>query len=253
MRVLGTTALLACAMMASICAAQQASDGKGAYSRVYEFSAFADYSDTSSHILMGASRQRSLGDIGFGYTRRVLHFHGSDLAYHTEVRPVVFESDPVAITSYYFPPFDGNPSQTETLTGVFANKCTPGTSNFTYTDRTNNQTNTGVVTITCATQWTFAQSFLPLGFKYSMRTGHRLQPYIIGTLGILYGTRPIPLATAGEFNYAFDFGAGVELFRSHQRAVAVEYRYHHFSNHGTAPDNPGVDNMMLNVSYNFGR
>jgi hypothetical protein len=78
------------------------------YSRKNTFSLFVEYSPTSSHILLCVARQRILADFGGAYTRRIVSFWGSDLGYHVELRPVLFESDPVAITkstfSYTAPP-----------------------------------------------------------------------------------------------------------------------------------------------------
>jgi hypothetical protein len=87
-----------------------------------------------------------------------------------------------------------------------------------------------------------------------MRTHHPLQPFIIGALGYMYTSRPVPVANAEAFNFVFDFGAGLELFRSsnHKRSVSIEARYHHFSNRDTAPANPGTDSIVYNLAYSFG-
>ena len=77
--------------------------------------------------------------------------------------------------------------------------------------------------------------------------------FIVGTLGYMYSSRPIPLADAEAFNFLFNFGAGVEVFRSKKRSVSLECRYNHFSNRDTAPANPGTDNVMFKASYSFGR
>jgi opacity protein-like surface antigen len=69
----------------------------------------------------------------------------------------------------------------------------------------------------------------------------------------MYSTRPIPDESAGSFNFTFDFGAGVEFWRSASKSVRIDYRYHHISNHYTAPDNPGIDNGLFQVTYAFGR
>jgi hypothetical protein len=100
-------------------------------------------------------------------------------------------------------------------------------------------------TISCGRQWTAAQQFSPAGIRYAMRTRHAVQPFVIGTAGYMYSSRPIPIANAGSFNYTFDFGVGVEIFRSRSRSISVETRYHHFANgsRGGVID-PGVDNVM---------
>jgi opacity protein-like surface antigen len=69
----------------------------------------------------------------------------------------------------------------------------------------------------------------------------------------MYSTQPIPLAQAGSFNFTFDLGAGVEIYRSTTRSIRAEYRFHHISNHNTAMENPGIDSGLFQVSYAFGR
>lgn len=82
---------------------------------------------------------------------------------------------------------------------------------------------------------------------------HKLQPFFIGHGGYMYSTQPIPISTAGSFNFTFDFGAGFEFYRSKTRSIRAEYRFHHISNHDTASQNPGIDNGLLQVTYSFGR
>jgi Lipid A 3-O-deacylase (PagL) len=229
------------------------------FSRKNTFTLFAEYSNTSSHILMGDSRQRKLADFGGAYTRRVLRFSGSDLSYQIEVRPVVFESDPIEIvtetTTIDSPPPTGTQTFTGTLTSATTGKCAASSSSIQFPAEPGLPAETIADTIVCGRQWTFGQSFSPIGFKYSMRTHHPLQPFIIATLGYMYTSRPVPVSTAESFNFVFDFGAGIELFRSEQkkRSVAIEARFHHFSNRDTAESNPGADNILYNLSYSFGR
>ena len=80
-----------------------------------------------------------------------------------------------------------------------------------------------------------------------------MQPFFIGHGGYMYSTTPIPIAQAGSFNFTFDLGAGVELYRSKTRSVRAEYRYHHISNHDTALENPGIDNGLFQLTDSFGR
>ena len=69
----------------------------------------------------------------------------------------------------------------------------------------------------------------------------------------MYSTQPIPVPMAGSFNFTFDLGAGLEIFRNRHQSVRGEYRYHHISNHETATENPGIDNGLFQVTYAFGR
>jgi hypothetical protein len=245
-----------CAFGPSVSAtAQQAKSMDASYSRKNTFTVFAEYAKESTPIIAGTARQRRLGDVGVAYTRRVVRFLGGDLGYHVELRPVLFEGDPVTIvngtTTYTSGPNAGN---TFISYGSFvAIRCAPeniagivpGTADyqgFSYT-----------TVETCGRQWTFGQSFAPFGFKYSLRTQHPVQPFLVGTLGYMFTSRPVPVPQAESLNFVINIGLGVEVYRAGKRSVAVEVRGQHFSNRDTAEENPGTDNLLLKVSYSFGR
>lgn len=222
------------------------------------FTAFVDGSWTSSHILLGAARNRQMLSFGAAYARRVLTHRRGDLSYVAEWRPVVLLGDPVVHSvsvsrSVLFAEQD-NPTGTFTGENRYraVNKCVAGNqSGVFYIDNT--FPDYYAVNTICGRERTFAQEFSPLGFKYTLRPQHPVQPFIVGTLGYMTSSRAVPIDYAGTFNFAFDFGAGVSLFRQARRSTSVEYRFHHYSNKSSAEQNPGVDNMLLKVSYNFGR
>jgi len=244
-----------CVLMGCGCLAQEVKASEGEFSRRNSWTIFAEYSNTSSHILMGASRQRELATVGGAYTRRIVRFGGSELGYQAEVRPVVFESDPLQIEKVMEtvsePPPVGTQTFTNTNTMATVERCR-ASSGVLHTPP-GDIVISGTYNITCGRRWTFAQAFSPLGFKYSMRTRHPVQPFFAGTVGYMYSSRPIPVADAEAFNFVFDFGPGIEIYRSGKRSISVECRFHHFSNRDTAEENPGVDNLMYKLSYSFGR
>lgn len=71
--------------------------------------------------------------------------------------------------------------------------------------------------------------------------------------GYLFSTKAIPIPDAGSFNFTFEFGGGLEYFYAPRRSARLEYVVQHYSNHYTAPENPGVDSGFLKVTYAFGR
>lgn len=237
-----------------LCFSSASAQSTDQFSRKNTWTAFAEFSNSSSHIMAGGARQRRLVDLGFGYSRRVARFMGSDLSYHAEVRPVLFESDPLAIvhsvTTVQDPVLG---VQTFTYDGSEATilKCLPASGTINATSAVS-PPEVVQYSITCGRQWTFGQAFAPFGFKYSVRTSHAWQPYLIGTLGYMYTSRPVPTATSEAFNFIIYAGAGIELYRADKKSVAIECRASHFSNHNTAPQNPGVDNLVFGVAYNFG-
>jgi hypothetical protein len=244
-----------CLLAGSGCVAQNIHSNDETYSRKNSWTIFTEYSNTSSHLLMGASRQRELVTMGGAYTRRVVRFLGSQLNYQAEVRPVVFESDPVAITTTTYTVEGVGASVSLTTTGSEATVllCEPASGTSTSPPGPGGLMEIVTYSTVCGRQWTFGQSFSPLGFKYSLLTRRRVQPFVVGTLGYMYSSRPIPVADAEAFNFVFDFGAGVEIYEKDRRSVSLECRFHHFSNRDTAEENPGVDNLMYKLSYSFGR
>lgn len=223
-----------------------------AFSRRNTFTVFTEYSNDSSHMLMGISEDRKLTALGASYARGLWSSRVGDLRYLAEVRPVLMESDPVnlvtTVYSFINPP---GPDVTQVSAGEPYGSCKPAS--FQGTIQSPTQSYSYTSTITCGRRWTFAQGFSPIGLQYSLRPGHSLQPFVSSTAGYILSTRPIPTANAGSFNFTFDFGAGVELFHSETRSIQLEYRFHHISNHGTADVNPGIDNGVFKLSYAFGR
>jgi hypothetical protein len=248
-------ALLCLLMSCSLHAVAQAKTPEG-YSRKNTFTLFAEYSNDSSPILVGQSRQRKFATAGGAYTRRVVRFLGSDLSYQIELRPVVFESDPMESYTETVTATSGPTTGTVTVTsGTYVPiKCVAENSSGSFpADPPYTPTEDYIFVQTCSRRWTFGQSFSPIGFKYAVRTRHPVQPFLIGTLGYMYTSRPIPLPDAESFNFLISGGVGLEVYRSHTRSVAVEARVQHFSNRDTAYENPGTDNLMFKVSYSFGR
>jgi len=227
------------------------------FSRANTWTMFAEYSNTSSHMLMGGARQRELADFGLAYTRRVFRFKDSTLSYHIELRPVLFESDPVQLTTYTITNSTGAPVTGINTSGnegeVNVGACKSSSESVPVTISGEPNTLVYNYAITCQRQWTYGQAFSPLGFRYSMQTRRLIQPFFVGTLGYMYTNRPVPVSDAEAFNFVFDFGAGIEMFRSKSKSISLEARYHHFSNRDTAQANPGTDNVMYKLSYSFGR
>jgi opacity protein-like surface antigen len=252
-------ALLCAVLSCTIAAPAQHVPPSAEYSRKNTFTLFAEYSNTSSHILLGASRQRELADFGGAYTRRLVRFRGTDFSYQAEIRPILFESDPVEIETntltVAYPPPVGTVTSTQTEASAATGTCTPISGSYSSPVAPGEPTVSDAYSVACGRQWTFGQAFSPLGFKYSLRTRHRLQPFFVGTLGYMYTSRPVPVADAEAFNFIFNFGVGIELFRSasKNRSISLEYRFNHFSNRDTAAANPGTDNMLYKLSYSFGR
>jgi hypothetical protein len=219
------------------------------YSRLNTFGFFGEYSNDSSHILLGGSQNRKLLDFGGTYSRRVLLNRFVDGQYMAELSPIMLESDPVFHVMYVasLPP----PGFTVTENLTFSQACRP--SSATFGGMADGEPYLETETITCGRRWTFGEGFSPIGFKWNFRPRHRLQPVFTMLGGYMFSTQPIPVDAAGSWNFTFELGAGFEFYRSATRSIRAEYRYHHISNAGTADLNPGIDNGLFQVTYAFGR
>lgn len=195
-------------------------------------------------------------DIGASYNRRLMLGRVVNWQYSGELLPVALESDPLG----YFVNNQVTPTVTTTSGGLGYPPvlCSPQTSSYSYTIQNvngsgNSVTYSGTETISCSgRQWTIGEALSPFGMQWNFLPRRKAQPIVAGHGGYMYSTRPIPVAAAGSFNFTFDLGAGVELYRSKTRSIRAEYRYHHVSNKGTADTNPGIDNGLFQVTYCFG-
>ena len=158
--------LLLCFALTS--AAQQTTDQT--YSRLNTFSGFFEYSNDSSHIILGNALNRKIGAIGFQYQRRLVHRRLLDFSFIAEARPGMLESDPIQIVTNV---------ETSPTPGVFTEapvvllKCTavtfppytlPGT------------TTTGYFVSSCSRRTVIEQGFSPAGLRVNLMPRHRLQP-----------------------------------------------------------------------------
>jgi hypothetical protein len=220
------------------------------YSRVNTFGVFVAYSPDSSMILLGSAENRMLVDVGVSYNRRLFLNHLVNWQYNGELLPVALESDPIAELKAY----QTSPTVT-TITTPYGPvvDCTPQTAQYSVTFP-NGVTYSGTEKIYCSgRRWTVGEGMSPVGFQWNFLPRRQLQPFFIGHGGYMYSTKPIPISDAGSFNFTFDLGLGLEFYRSHTRSLRGEFRYHHISNHDTATENPGIDNLLYQVTYAFGR
>ncbi len=235
------------ALTLQIASAQTARPPYYSHRNAYGF--FFGFSNDSSHILLGEAENRKLLHIGASYGRRLLLSRFLDWQYNGELLPVALEGDPLSrfVVQQTSPVVDTVISATDPLVS-----CSPINSSYSYV--ADGVTYAGTVSISCrGRRWTVGEAMSPVGFKWNLLPSHKAQPFFIGHGGYMYSTQPIPISLAGSFNFTFDFGAGIEFYRSHTQSLRAEYRYHHISNHNTAQENPGIDSGLLQLTYVFGR
>jgi len=232
----------------------QAPDANPFFARKNTFSVFGAYSNDSSHILMGQAEGRRLLNIGASYGRRLYVNRVVNWQYNGEILPVALESDLLG---------QEVDTQTEPVVKTYPPQpvgqilsCDLGSTSYKYVlpdPGGGSTTYSGTQTYSCiGRKWTIGEAISPIGFQWNFLPRLKTQPFFIGHGGYMYSTQPIPVLEAGSFNFTFDVGAGVELYRSKNQSVRAEYRFHHISNHGTAYANPGIDNGLFQVTYSFG-
>jgi len=230
--------------------AQAKSDGPDVYGARNTFGVMAEYSNDSSHIIMGSAENVKLGAAGLQYQRRLIANHFLVWSYAAEFRPVILESIPTETATY---------SQTSPSPITFVNgpsltaRCIAGTTNYVSTVGKPPITYVATNTITCGRQMNYAQGLSPFGMRVNLRPGHRLQPTISTLEGYIFSTKALPISSAGSFNFSFEIGTGLEYYLARHRSVRLEYQVQHYSNKDTADANPGVDNGLFKLTYSFGR
>ena len=220
------------------------------YSRVNTFGFLASYSNDSSHILMGQTEDRKLLSFGATYSRRLFQNEIVNWQYQAEILPIALESDPVEheVITYTLP--EPGPPLASDFEPATACHSGSGTTTFSPPDGTVYSYN---YVITCSRRWTMGEGMSPVGFAWNFLPRRKLQPVFLAHGGYMFSTKPIPVDEAGSFNFTFDFGAGLELYRTRTRSIRLDYRFHHISNHDTANQNPGIDNGLFTLTYSFGR
>ena len=232
------------------CAQVQAAGQNPYYARKNTFGIFTAYSNDSSHILLGVAEQRKLMDFGVSYSRRLVLNHFVNWQYNGEFLPVALESDPLEqeVVNQTSPV-----KETFTYKGGLPLSCIAYSIPFSSTDPVTGVTYSGTESYSCyGRRWTMGQAISPAGFQWNFSPRRKLQPFVIAHGGYMFSTQTIPIYGAGSFNFTFDIGAGVELFRSQTKSIRAEYRYHHISNNNTASANPGIDNGLFQITYSFG-
>lgn len=221
------------------------------FGRINTYSAFLEYSNDSSHIILGSSPDRKFSGLGIRYERRLLSNHVFVWRYAAEFRPLVLESDPTATLtiSIIAPP----PAVTLTEPTAAALQCVAGQETFSGTDPTTGRHYSETISTSCGRRWTYAQGLSPAGTRINFFPHRRLQPTASFLAGYLLSAKKIPLDSAGSFNFTFEFGAGLEYYDSQTRSIRLEFQIQHFSNAYTAETNPGVDNGLFKLTYSFGR
>ncbi|HEY5330303.1 MAG TPA: acyloxyacyl hydrolase [Acidobacteriaceae bacterium] len=222
------------------------------------FSVFADYSNDSSHMIIGQEENRKIGAIGIGYSLRLAHKRYFDFSYEPELRPFTVLRDPV-VSGTSTVEVQGSPTVIVGLpaSGPFSgptlnDDCVSGTSTF-QGITANGVIYTQTVMQQCGTRWSYLGGISPLGLRFGFAKRQRVQPFLVANGGFLAAAHDEPVNRSARFNFTFEVGGGVEFFRDHRHSFALDFRMRHMSNGYRGFYNPGIDNGVFRASYRFGR
>jgi hypothetical protein len=234
-----------------LASAANAQSGEGAsFGSKNTFAAFVDYSNDSSHIVLGNAEGRKFTELGFQYERRLIATHNLVWKYTGEFRPLIAESDltDTETTIQTLPP----PPLTFVTEPIATPQCRPSSGSYSFING-NGILEAGTFTLSCGRRWTYVEGISPLGTRINLLPHKRWQPTGSILTGLLLSSKKIPVDTGGSFNFMFQVGAGVEYFRTQTQSIRFEYQVQHFSNAYTAQTNYGVDNGLFKLTYTFGK
>ncbi len=243
-----------CVPVLAATAHAQAAAEQRYYGPLNSVAAFVEYSNSSSHIILGDDRQRKFAALALAYQRRISADHWMAWDYSAEIRPILVESDPTyrgalitgTIGDRSYVSDDRYAFQIPIMNaGDFHDRSTFGTllDGTPFTARVHNY---------IGRRWTYAPGVTPACFSVHLLPARAVQPFFAATGGFLVSPRDIPEFKTSAFNFTFSFGGGVEWFRDHRRSWTVEYRVQHMSNKEIGFNNPGVDSQFVRVGYRFG-
>jgi hypothetical protein len=247
----------AATLFASLAASAQMMPGSESryYAPLNSAAVSLEYSNSSSHIVLGDDRQRKFAGLALAYERGIMANHWMAWNYSAEIRPLQVESDPTLARLRIVITSEG---KTQVIDGRFL----PQLPITNVNDRLyRNQTFSGTlpdgapatlqIENYLGRRWTYAPGVTPVGFSVHLLPEHPIQTFLVSTAGFIVSPRDIPEFQTSAFNFTFSFGGGVEWFRDRRRSWTVEYRVQHMSNKKIGTFNPGVDSQFVRIGYRF--
>jgi hypothetical protein len=97
----------------------------------------------------------------------------------------------------------------------------------------------------------FGAGLSPIGFQLYFRPQSRIKPFVSTSGGFIFFKDPIPRLNGARFNFTYDFGGGVQVFRDSKRAFTFGFKYQRISAGGRALNNPGFDGPGFYFGYSI--
>ncbi|MDX6446522.1 MAG: hypothetical protein QOH71_3596 [Blastocatellia bacterium] len=97
----------------------------------------------------------------------------------------------------------------------------------------------------------FGGGFSPIGLQLYFRPQERIKPFVSTSGGFIFFNEQVPRLNGARFNFTYDVGGGVQVFRDSRRAFTFGYKYQRLSNGGRAPNNPNFNGSVFYVGYSI--
>lgn len=97
----------------------------------------------------------------------------------------------------------------------------------------------------------FGAGLSPIGFQLYFRPQSRIKPFVNTSGGFLFFKDPVPQLNGSRFNFTYDFGGGVQVFRDSGRAFTFGYKYQRLSNGSRELNNRGFDGNLFYFGYSI--
>ena len=91
----------------------------------------------------------------------------------------------------------------------------------------------------------YGAGFSPIGLHVSAPVSGGVRVFAGGAVGGIWFTREMPVPYARSFNYAVEFGGGLDVTASATHVVVIGFKVHHMSNMNAALANPGIDGNVF--------
>ena len=98
---------------------------------------------------------------------------------------------------------------------------------------------------------TYGVAVSPVGFRFLFQPKKRLKPFVAIHAGFIIFNDDLPLPDASAFNFAGDFGGGLQYQIKPDKAISFGYKYYHISNIHLGETNPGYNANVFYIGYSF--
>jgi uncharacterized repeat protein (TIGR01451 family) len=109
----------------------------------------------------------------------------------------------------------------------------------------------GQIPVSATRRNVFGGGLSPIGLQLYFRPQDRIKPFVSTSGGFIFFNEQVPRLNGARFNFTYDVGGGVQVFRDSRRAFTFGYKYQRLSNGGRALNNPGFNGNVFSFGYSI--